>query len=99
MRLYDGESVEGYNFVDVEDMKKEYNDEGMSGIDLWYVINWIFLMIIRKNMELINFFDVFCFLKEGFDQYFLILSEDREWYLNFIFVVCKEYDDIVKKEV
>ena len=48
MRLYDGESVEGYNSVDLEDMKKEFHDEGMSGIDPRYVINRISSTIIRK---------------------------------------------------
>ncbi|MED1807126.1 serine/threonine protein kinase PrkA [Bacillus subtilis] len=99
MRLYDGESVEGYNSVDVEDMKKEYNDEGMSGIDPRYVINRISSTIIRKNMESINSLDVLRSLKEGLDQHPSISSEDRESYLNFISAARKEYDDIAKKEV
>ncbi|MGG1245101.1 serine/threonine protein kinase PrkA [Bacillus cabrialesii] len=99
MRLYDGESVEGYNSVDVEDMKREYNDEGMSGIDPRYVINRISSTIIRKNMESINSLDVLRSLKEGLDQHPSISSEDRERYLNFISAARKEYDDIAKKEV
>ncbi|MBU8749921.1 PrkA family serine protein kinase [Bacillus subtilis] len=99
MRLYDGEDVEGYNSVDVEDMKKEYNDEGMSGIDPRYVINRISSTIIRKNMESINSLDVLRSLKEGLDQHPSISSEDRERYLNFISAARKEYDDIAKKEV
>lgn len=99
MRLYDGESVEGYNSVHVEDMKKEYNDEGMSGIDPRYVINRISSTIIRKNMESINSLDVLRSLKEGLDQHPSISSEDRERYLNFISAARKEYDDIAKKEV
>lgn len=97
MRLYDGESVEGYNSVDVEDMKKEYNDEGMSGIDPRYVINRISSTIIRKNMESINSLDVLRSLKEGLDQHPSISSEDRERYLNFISAARKEYDDIAKE--
>lgn len=99
MRLYDGESVEGFNSVDVEDMKKEYNDEGMSGIDPRYVINRISSTIIRKNMESINSLDVLRSLKEGLDQHPSISNEDRERYLNFISATRKEYDDIAKKEV
>ena len=41
MRLYDGENVEGFNSADVNELKKEYADEGMSGIDPRYVINRI----------------------------------------------------------
>ncbi|MEC1625796.1 serine/threonine protein kinase PrkA [Bacillus mojavensis] len=99
MRLYDGESVEGFNSVDVEDMKKEYNDEGMSGIDPRYVINRISSTIIRKNMESINSLDVLRSLKEGLDQHPSISTEDRERYLNLISAARKEYDDIAKKEV
>ncbi|KAF1680423.1 serine/threonine protein kinase PrkA [Bacillus mexicanus] len=99
MRLYDGESVEGYNSVDVEDMKKEFHDEGMSGIDPRYVINRISSTIIRKNMESINSLDVLRSLKEGLDQHPSISSEDKERYLNFISAARKEYDDIAKKEV
>ncbi|KXZ23935.1 protein prkA [Bacillus nakamurai] len=99
MRLYDGESVEGYNSVDLEDMKKEYHDEGMSGIDPRYVINRISSTIIRKNMESINSLDVLRSLKEGLEQHPSISSEDKERYLNFISAARKEYDDIAKKEV
>ncbi|MEC1290522.1 serine/threonine protein kinase PrkA [Bacillus mojavensis] len=99
MRLYDGESVEGFNSVDVEDMKKEYNDEGMSGIDPRYVINRISSTIIRKNMESINSLDVLRSLKEGLDQHPSISNENRERYLNLISAARKEYDDIAKKEV
>ncbi|ASB90389.1 Protein PrkA [Bacillus sonorensis] len=99
MRLYDGESVEGYNSADVEDLKKEYNDEGMSGIDPRYVINRISSTIIRKNMESINALDVLRSLKEGLDQHPSISAENRERYLNFISAARKEYDEMAKKEV
>ncbi len=49
MRLYDGETVEGYNAIDVEELQREYQDEGMSGIDPRYVINRISSTIIRKR--------------------------------------------------
>ncbi|MCD7035129.1 PrkA family serine protein kinase [Metabacillus sp. GX 13764] len=99
MRLYDGESVEGYNTVDLEELKKEYQDEGMSGIDPRYVINRISSTIIRKETPSINALDVLRSLKEGLDQHPSISNEDRERYLNFISVARKEYDDIAKKEV
>ena len=54
MRLYDGENVEGFNTADIEELKKEYQDEGMSGIDPRYVINRISSTIIRKEIPSIN---------------------------------------------
>ncbi|OIU71593.1 PrkA family serine protein kinase [Rossellomorea aquimaris] len=99
MRLYDGESVEGFNSADVDEMKKEYQDEGMSGIDPRYVINRISSTIIRKEVPTINALDVLRALKEGLDQHPSITNELRERYLNFISLARKEYDDIAKKEV
>ncbi|MBO1915518.1 hypothetical protein J4G37_63150, partial [Microvirga sp. 3-52] len=46
MRLYDGENVEGFNRVNVDDLKNEFPDEGMDGIDPRYVINRISSAII-----------------------------------------------------
>ncbi|KUP09607.1 protein prkA [Bacillus coahuilensis m2-6] len=99
MRLYDGENVEGFNAADLEELKKEYQDEGMSGIDPRYVINRISSTIIRKDMTSINALDVLRSLKEGLDQHPSITNELRERYLNFISVARKEYDDMAKKEV
>ena len=54
MRLYDGETVEGYNAIDVEELQREYQDEGMKGIDPRYVINRISSTIIRKEVHLLT---------------------------------------------
>jgi serine protein kinase len=99
MRLYDGQNVEGFNEADVNELKKEYPDEGMSGIDPRYVINRISSTIIRKEVPSINALDVLRSLKDGLDQHPSITNELRERYLNFISVARKEYDDIAKKEV
>jgi len=99
MRLYDGEMVEGYNTVDLEELKKEYLDEGMHGIDPRYVINRISSTIIRKEIPSINALDVLRSLKDGLDQHPSISNEDRERYMNFISIARKEYDDIAKQEV
>lgn len=99
MRLYDGENVEGYNSADLDELKKEYQDEGMSGIDPRYVINRISSTIIRKEVMSINALDVLRSLKEGLDQHPSITQELREKYLNFISLARKEYDDMAKKEV
>ncbi|MEK4297965.1 PrkA family serine protein kinase [Oceanobacillus sp. FSL W8-0428] len=99
MRLYDGESVEGYNQIDVEDLLNEYADEGMSGIDPRYVINRISSTIIRKEVPSINALDVLRSLKEGLNQHPSISKDDLDKYLNYISIARKEYDEIAKKEV
>lgn len=99
MRLYDGENVEGFNDIDVEELKKESQNEGMNGIDPRYVINRISSAIIRKEIPSINALDVLRSLKEGLDQHASISDEDKEKYLNYIAIARKEYDEIAKKEV
>lgn len=99
MKLYDGQIVEGFNAQDVEELKNEYPDEGMTGIDPRYVINRISSAIIRKEMTSINALDVLRSIKEGLDQHASITKEDRERYLDFISIARREYDEIAKKEV
>jgi serine protein kinase len=99
MRLYDGESVEGFNQMDVEDLKKEFPNEGMNGIDPRYVINRISSAIIRKEVSSINALDVLRSLKDGLDQHASISQADRDKYMNFIAIARKEFDEIAKKEV
>lgn len=99
MRLYDGESVEGFNQIDVEELKAEYPDEGMSGIDPRYVINRISSSIIRKETPSINALDVLRSIKDGLDQHPSISKEDKEIYLNYIAIARREFDEIAKKEV
>src|SRR5690625_5383183 len=64
MRLYDGENIEGFNQVNVDELKSEFPDEGMDGIDPRYVINRISSTIIRKKVPSINALDVLRSLKE-----------------------------------
>lgn len=99
MRLYDGENVEGFNSADLEELKKEFPNEGMDGIDPRYVINRISSAIIRKEVDAINALDVLRSLKEGLDQHASISKDDKEEYLNYISIARKEFDEIAKKEV
>lgn len=99
MRLYDGEMLEGFSDVDVEELKNEHTDEGMSGIDPRYVINRISSTIIKKELTSINALDVLRSLKDGLGSHASISKEDRENYLDFISLARKEYDELAKKEV
>jgi serine protein kinase len=99
MRLYDGEAVEGFNQIDVEELNKEFPNEGMNGIDPRYVINRISSAMIRKDVPSINALDVLRALKDGLDQHASISQEDRDKYLNYIAIARKEYDEIAKKEI
>ena len=99
MKIYDGESVEGFSKVHLEQLKNEFHDEGLSGIDPRYVINRISSAIIRKDVKSINALDVLRSLKNGLDQHPSISQAEKEDYLQFIGLARKEYDDIAKQEV
>lgn len=99
MRLYDGEAVEGYKDIDLQELQNEFLDEGMSGIDPRYVINRISSALIRTETDYINALDILRSLKDGLDQHPSITQEQRERYLHFISSARKEYDEIAKKEV
>lgn len=99
MRMYDGESIEGYKEADLKEMQNEYAEEGMNGIDPRYVINRISSALIRKDVRCINALDVLRALKDGLDQHPSITKEERERYLNFISTARKEYDELAKKEI
>ncbi|MEW9503122.1 PrkA family serine protein kinase [Jeotgalibacillus marinus] len=99
MRLYDGELVEGFNDSDIQEMRTEYEDEGMNGIDPRFVINRISSTIIRKEVSSINALDVLRSLKDGLDQHASITKELKEDYLGFISIARREFDDMAKKEV
>lgn len=99
MKMYDGESIEGFKDADLKEMQSEYAEEGMSGIDPRYVINRISSALIRQDVQCINALDVLRAIKDGLDQHPSITKEERERYLNYIGVARKEYDELAKKEI
>lgn len=99
MRIYNGENLEEFSQANISELKNEFPEEGLTGIDPRYVINRISSAIIRKEVSSINALDVLRSLKEGLDQHPSISVEERETYLNYISVARKEYDEIAKREV
>lgn len=99
LRLYNGEALEGLSESDVRELKSEYDDEGMEGIDPRYIINRLSSALIRRDASCINALDVLRAIKDGLDQHPSIDKEARERYLNFIALARQEFDEIAKKEV
>ncbi|PYI57338.1 PrkA family serine protein kinase [Paenibacillus flagellatus] len=99
MKMYDGESIEGFKDADLKEMQSEYAEEGMSGVDPRYIINRISSALIRQDLQCINALDVLRAIKDGLDQHPSITKEERERYLNYIGIARKEYDELAKKEI
>ncbi|WP_274653700.1 PrkA family serine protein kinase [Paenibacillus humicola] len=99
MYLYDGVEMDGVNSGDLQELKKEFQDEGMSGVDPRYVINRISSALIKGDKKCINALDVLKSMKEGLDQHASITKEERERLLNLITLARKEYDHKARTEV
>src|SRR5690625_903548 len=99
MYLYDGKQIDTSEQINVRELRNEFPDEGLTGIDPRYIINRISSALIKKRVKSINALDVLRSLKEGLDQHPSINDEDKENYLQFIAAARKQYDEIAKKEV
>ncbi|MEW9667397.1 PrkA family serine protein kinase [Ammoniphilus sp. 3BR4] len=99
MRLYDGEEMENFGASDLKELKNEFAEEGMSGIDPRYVINRISSALIKNEMTCINPLNVLRALKDGLDTHPSITLGEKEHFMNLIGIARREYDEIAKKEV
>lgn len=97
--VYNSQDVEGLKDSDIKELKAEYPDEGMSGLDPRYIINRISTALIRRDTTCINALDVLRALRDGLNQHASINQEERERLLNFISIARREYDDMAKTEV
>lgn len=99
MYLYDGGLVDGVKSGDIEELRKEFSDEGMTGVDPRYVINRISSALIKGDRTCLNALDVLRSLKEGLDQHPSIAKEEKERLLNLVTLARKEYDHKAKTEI
>ncbi|MBX5436730.1 MAG: PrkA family serine protein kinase [Alicyclobacillaceae bacterium] len=99
LKMYNGQVVEGMKDSDVKELREEYPDEGMTGLDPRYVINRISTALIRRDTTCINALDVLRAIKDGLDQHASISKEDKERLLNFVAIARKEFDEMAKTEV
>jgi len=99
LKLYDGQSVDGYQEKDARELQDEAEREGMDGISPRYVINRISGALAREGTAYITPIDTLRSLRDGLDQHTSITKVQREHYLNLISDARKEYDEIAKREV
>ena len=99
LKLYDGESVEGFTPKDVRELHDEAAREGMDGISPRYVINRLSAALVKDGVTCINALDTLRSLRDGLDQHTSITREQREHLLNLIAEARREYDEVAKHEV
>ncbi len=108
MKLYNGETVEGFQEGDVRELQEEADQqvlgrgehaEGMAGISPRYVINRISAAACRPRRTCLTPLDVLRSLKEGLEQHTGLDRGQRERFLNLIYETRREYDEVAKNEV
>lgn len=99
MFLYDGEDVAGYTPADVDELRREFPSEGMTGIDPRYVVNRLSSALVARTADCIGPLDVLRALRNGLHQHPSFGEEEREHLLNLIAMARREYDELAKTEV
>lgn len=99
MKLYDGQYVEGFSPRDVEELQREAENEGMSGVDPRFVLNRISSVIISKEKKCIHPLDILRGLKEGIEKHPSFSKNEKDSLINLLVMAKKEYDRVLKKEV
>jgi serine protein kinase len=99
LKLYDGDSVDGFTPKDVRELRDEAVREGMDGISPRYVINRLSSALVKEQVTCINAIDALRSLRDGLEQHTSITREQHEHLLNLISEARRDYDEIAKREV
>ncbi len=99
MRLYNGETVEGFRQDDVRRIKSMSEREGMDGISPRFIINRLSASLIKPGVCCINPIDALRAIKEGLETSSALTRDQKEHYTNLIADARKEYDQIAKNQV
>jgi serine protein kinase len=99
MKLYDGQSVEGYTSKDLRELREEFPLEGMDGLSPRYVINRLSAALVKPGVRCINPLDALRTLKDGLEQHTGLSEEGKDRLINLIYETRKEFDELAKTEV
>ena len=99
MKLYNGESVEGFTSTDILNFKSEYHDEGMSGISPRYVINRISSILSETGATCITPIDIIRSIRDGFKSNAKLDQKEVSRLEDLLTKVIDEYSKIAKNDV
>lgn len=99
MKLYNGESVDGFSEVDILNFKNEFDDEGMNGISPRYVINRISSILSETSATCITPIDVIRALRDGFKSNAKLDTKEIDRLGTLLTKVIDEYSKIAKNDV
>jgi serine protein kinase len=99
MKLYNGESVEGFTSTDVANFKNEFNDEGMGGVSPRYIINRISSILSETGTTCITPIDVIRSIRDGFKSNAKLDAKEVSRLEDLLTKVIDEYSKIAKNDV
>lgn len=99
MKLYDGQSIDGYTPTDVVGTKLEFGDEGMNGISPRYIINRISSILSETGATCITPIDVIRSIRDGFKSNAKLDVKEVSRLEGLLTIVIDEYSKIAKNDV
>lgn len=100
VRLYANEDVEGFSSSEVERIRMETPDEGLSGVSPRFVINAISGAITRSEVESLTSMEVLLAIKDSIESDARMDAKQKRQWLDYLVTVRKDfYNRWVKEDV
>lgn len=100
LRLYAGEDVEGFSATEVEKIRAETPDEGLTGVSPRFVINAISNAITRSEVRSLTSMEVLLALKDSIESDARMDTKRKIQWIDFLVIARKEfYNRWVKEDV
>ncbi len=100
LRLFAGEDVEGFSELEVERLRKESPEEGLSGVSPRFVINAVSQAIIRSETNSLSSMEVLLALKDSIESDARMHAKQKQHWLDFLITTRKDfYNRWVKEDV
>lgn len=100
LRLYSGEDVEGFSQSEVERLKAESPEEGMSGVSPRFVINAISNAITRSDRRSLTSMEMLLALKDSIQNDARMDAAHKKQWVDFLVLARKDfYNRWVKEDV
>jgi serine protein kinase len=100
LRLYSGEDVEGFSQNEVERLRAEHPEEGMSGVSPRFVINSISNAITRSDRSSLTSMEMLLALKDSIQNDARMDANQKKNWVDFLVIARKDfYNRWVKEDV
>jgi serine protein kinase len=100
VRLYAGEDVEGFSLSEVEKIRSEAPEEGMSGVSPRFVVNAISKAITKSDIQSLTSMEILLALKDSIESDARMDAKQKTEWMDFLVATRKDfYNRWVKEDV